>query len=84
MWRFFDRGKMTPQTEMDKNLLVVTAIQGYAANHNISESATYEKFEQHDMISLIREQYDALHTQDLEETVAFAEDVMKRYESQEA
>ena len=75
--------KMSPQTEMDKNLLVVTAIQGYAANHHISESATYEKFAQHDMISLIREQYDALHTQDLEETVAFAEDVMKRYDSKE-
>lgn len=72
----------TSQTEKDKNLLVVTALQGYAANHNISEYEAYEKFSKHNLFSLIREQYDALHTQDLEETVAFAEDVMKRYEQQ--
>ena len=70
------------QTEMDKNLLVVTAIQGYAENHHISESEAYEKFSKHDMLNLIRSQYEALHTQSLEETVDFAEDVMKRCEGE--
>ena len=70
------------QTEIDKNLLVVTAIQGYAENHHISESEAYEKFENHNMLALVRNEYDALHTQSLEETVAFAEDVMKRYQSE--
>lgn len=67
--------------EIDKNLLVVTAIQGYAENHNISESEAYEKFLRHDMLNLIRSQYSALHTQSLEDVVCFAEDVMRQYES---
>lgn len=70
------------QTEIDKNLLVVTAIQGYAQNHHIPESAAYELFLRHDMLNLIRSQYEALHTQSLEETVSFAEDVMRRYENE--
>lgn len=71
----------TTQTEMDKNLLVVTAIQGYAENHNMSESEVFEKFQANNMLSLIRNEYEALHTQPLEETVGFVEDVMKRYET---
>ena len=69
------------QTEMDKNLLVVTAIQGYAENHNMPESEVYEKFQTNNIIALIRNEYEALHTQPLEETVDFVEDVMKRYET---
>ena len=66
---------------MDKNLLVVTAIQGYAENHNMPESEVYEKFQTNNIITLIRNEYEALHTQPLEETVGFVEDVMKRYET---
>lgn len=67
------------QSEIDANLLVVTAVEGYAQNHNISESDVYEEFVKYKIISLIREQYEVLHTQPLEETVNFVEDVMKRY-----
>ena len=70
------------QTEMDKNLLVVTAIQGYSENHHISESEAFDKFSRHNIQNLIRDQYDALHTQPLEETIDFVEDVMKRYEGE--
>lgn len=70
------------QTEMDKNLLVVTAIQGYAENHHVSESEAFDKFSRHNIQNLIRDQYDALHTQPLEETIDFVEDVMKRYEGE--
>ena len=65
---------------MDKNLLVVTAIQGYAENHHISESEAFDRFSMHNIQNLIRKQYDALHTQSLEETIDFAEDVMRRCE----
>lgn len=67
------------QDEIDSNLLVVTAVEGYAQNHQMSESEVYAKFEKYKIIPLIRQQYEALHTQPLEETVDFVEDVMKRY-----
>ena len=66
------------QDEIDANLLVVTAVQGYAANHQLNEQEAYTILSEHDMLSLVREHYDVLHTQPLEETVAFVEDVMRR------
>lgn len=71
------------QSEKDKNLLVVTAIEGFAENHRLSEEKVYEKFSRHGIIDLVRAGYDALHTQPLEETVQFVEDVMSRYEAGE-
>ena len=68
----------TAQEEIDANLLVVTAVQGYATNHHLTEQKAYEILSEHNMLSLIRGQYGVLHTQPLEETVAFVEDVMKR------
>ena len=49
--------------EIDKNLLVVTAVEGYAHNHNIEAKTAFKTLSNHNMISLVREQYDALHTQ---------------------
>lgn len=70
------------QSELDKNLLVVTAIEGYAQNHHLSEEEVYKKFNEYNILSLIREEYEALHTQPLEETVSFVEDVMARNKKQ--
>ncbi len=70
------------QTEMDQNLLVITAIEGYAQNHNLSEEEVFLKFSKYNLINLIREQYEALHTQPLEEAVAFAEDMVSQYEKE--
>lgn len=67
------------QTEMDKNLLVVMAVEGYAQKHNLSEEDVYRKFNQHGILNLVRQEYDALHTQPLEETVDFVDDVMSRF-----
>ena len=67
------------QDEMDTNLLVITAVEGYAQNHKMSESDVYTEFNKYKIIPLIRQQYEALHTQPLEETVNFVEDVMARY-----
>lgn len=66
------------QDEIDANLLVVTAVEGYAQNHNMAESEVFTEFSKFNIVSLIREQYEALHTQPLEETVDFVEDVMAR------
>lgn len=71
------------QTEKDKNLLVVTAVGGFAEKHHLSEEEVYKKFSRHGIIDLVRKEYDALHTQPLEETVRFVEDVMARYETGE-
>ena len=70
------------QNEIDTNLLVVTAVEGYAQNHNMSENDVYADFSKYKIFSLIREQYESLHTQPLEETVNFVEDVMKRYKEE--
>ncbi len=72
------------QTEKDKNLLVVTAVGGFAENHHLSEEEVYKKFSRYGIIDLVRKEYDALHTQPLEETVRFVEDVMARYETGES
>ncbi len=64
------------QDEIDANLLVVAAVEGYAHNHNIPEKDAYTILSKNNMLALVREQYPALHTQPLEETVAFVEDVM--------
>lgn len=71
------------QNEKDKNLLVVTAIEGFAEKHRLSEEKVYEKFSRYGIIDLVRAEYDTLHTQPLEETVQFVEDVMSRYEAGE-
>lgn len=67
------------QNEIDANLLVVTAVEGYAQNHNMTESEVFNEFSKYKIIPLVREQYEALHTQPLEETVYFVEDVMAQY-----
>lgn len=66
------------QSEKDKNLLVVTAVGGFAEKHHLSEDEVYERFSRHGIIDLVRAEYDALHTQPLEETVRFVENVMTR------
>jgi len=66
--------------ENDKNLLIIEALEGFAFNHNISSSSALEIFEKYNLINLIRSQYDVLHTQSLEESIEFIEDVVRRKE----
>jgi hypothetical protein len=66
------------QAERDSNLMVVAAVVGYANNHGISAVAAFDMLRQHDVIALIRENYETLHTQSLDESVGFAEDVIAR------
>lgn len=67
-------------TENDKNLLIIEAIEGFAFNHNISSINAFNIFEKYDLFKLIRSQYDVLHTQSLEESIEFIEDVVRRKE----
>ncbi|OOM74985.1 DUF3791 domain-containing protein [Clostridium sp. BL-8] len=66
--------------EHDKNLLIIEAIEGFAFNHNISSINAFEIFEKYDLFKLIRSQYEVLHTQGLEESIEFIEDVVRRKE----
>lgn len=66
------------QAEIDKNLLAVVAVEGYAEKHHLTEEEVYKEFSKYNILSLVREEYEALHTQSLEETVGFVEDVMAR------
>jgi hypothetical protein len=67
--------------ENDKNLLVIEAIEGFAYNHNISSSKALDIFNKYDLIKLIRSQYEVLHTQSLEESIWFVEDIVRRKEN---
>lgn len=64
--------------ERDENLIVIAAVEGYSFEHGMKTKDTFELFRQHNMFELIRSQYDVLHTQSLDESVIFAEDVLAR------
>jgi hypothetical protein len=69
-------GTMT-ETERDKNLLVVCAVKGYAHRHNMTTSETLKLFREYGVTDTIRQCYGTLHTQDIDETVYFAEDYLE-------
>ncbi|GHV11529.1 hypothetical protein AGMMS49938_02350 [Fibrobacterales bacterium] len=60
----------------DKNLMLVYAVEGYAKKHHITEKKTFDIFKKHKIGKSIRKFYNVLHTQDLDENVFFAEDVI--------
>ena len=64
------------ETERDQNLMIVYAIEGYSWRHNLPEKDVMTLFRKHGINDLIRKNYNALHTQDLDESISFAEDVL--------
>lgn len=64
--------------EINQNLLIIEAIEGYAYRHNLTVKETYWLFRQYDLFRLVRENYEALHSQDLEESIYFCEDILNR------
>lgn len=64
--------------ENDINLLIIEAVEGYAYNHKISSSEALDVFKKYNIIKLIKSQYDVLHTQSLDESINFVEDVVRR------
>ena len=64
------------ETEHDQNLMLVYAVEGYSHRHNLPEKDVLSLFRKHGISQLIREHYNALHTQGLDEGISFAEDVL--------
>jgi hypothetical protein len=67
--------KMT-EVERDQNLMIVYAVEGYSQRHNMPEKDVLSLFRKHGINSLIRNHYNALHTQSFDESISFAEDVL--------
>ncbi|MDR2608040.1 MAG: DUF3791 domain-containing protein [Treponema sp.] len=65
--------------ERDQNLMIVTAVEGYSQRHNMAPADVLKLFLQHNITGLIRSQYNTLHTQSLDESIFFAEDILKRF-----
>jgi len=66
------------QKEIDQNLMIVAAVEGYAQKHQIDAAESLALFKQHDLLNMIRSCYEVLHTQSIDESLAFAEDVLAR------
>jgi hypothetical protein len=64
--------------EQDQNFMIVTAVEGYSQRHNMPPSDVLNLFIKYNITDLIRAQYNALHTQSPDESVLFAEDILKR------
>ena len=65
------------QRQRDENLMLVAAVEQYAQKHKISAAASYALFREYGVNNLIRKHYNALHTQPLNESYYFAEDILK-------
>jgi hypothetical protein len=65
------------ETWRDENLLIVCAVEGYARRHNIPTRETLKLFRDYGVTAAIRQCYGTLHTQDIDETVYFAEDFIE-------
>ena len=64
------------EIERDQNLMIVYADEGYSQRHNLHEKDVLLLFQKHGINQLIREHYNALHTQGVDEGIFFAEDVL--------
>jgi len=70
--------KTATTQQRDENLMIVTAVEQYAQKHNTPTAASYALFQKYGINTLIRQHYNALHTQPLDESYYFAEDIIKK------
>jgi hypothetical protein len=63
--------------QRDENLMLVAAVEQYAQKYDISTVASFALFRKYGVNTLIRKHYNALHTQSLDESFHFAEDIIK-------
>ena len=64
--------------EHDQNLMLVYATEGYAKRHGLSEKETFDIFVKYGVNNYLKKYYGVLHTQDFDEDVFFAEDLIER------
>jgi len=69
---------MTTQREKEENLMIVAAVIGYALKHDLETPVVYDLFSKNDVPGKIRSCYDVLHTQGIDESLYFAEDILAR------
>jgi hypothetical protein len=67
---------MAPQ-QHDQNLMLVTAVEGYAQRYSLSEREVFALFDKYGVAALIRAAYEVLYTQNLEESINFADDILR-------
>ena len=58
--------------------MLVAAVEEYSHKYNLAPRDTLVLFMQNNIHTLIRKNYGALHTQSLDESFYFAEDVLAR------
>jgi len=68
----------TMQRRRDENLMLVAAVEQHAHKYGIPAADSFALFRRHGINALIRQHYNALHTQPLEEAFYFADDILKR------
>jgi len=66
------------QQHRDENLMLVVAVEQYAKKYNMTTAESFALFRQHNINKFIRLHYKALHTQPLDESFYFADDIIKR------
>jgi hypothetical protein len=65
-------------TNRELNLMLVYATEGYARRHHISENEAFNIFKQYGINNYFRKYYGTLHTQDFDEDIFFAEDLIAK------
>ncbi|MDR0811502.1 MAG: DUF3791 domain-containing protein [Paludibacter sp.] len=66
------------QRKRDENLMLVSAVEQYAHRYKMPTVAAFGLFCKYGINELIRHHYNALHTQPLDESFYFADDILKR------
>jgi len=67
----------------DINLMTVYVTESYARRHGISESEAFNLFLRYSINDYFHKYYGVLHTQDFDEDVFFAEDLIERAKERE-
>ncbi|MDR0546084.1 MAG: DUF3791 domain-containing protein [Dysgonamonadaceae bacterium] len=66
------------QRKRDENLMLVSAVEQYADKYKMPTATAFALFDKYGINKLIRYHYNALHTQSLDESFYFADDILKR------
>jgi hypothetical protein len=58
----------------EKNVATLYTVEGFASRHDMSARAAFDLLMKYQVVDAIKRCYPALHTQDMDENVDFAED----------
>lgn len=69
---------MESNEERKSNLLVISAIEGYAYRHGLTTRETYWIFRFYDVINMIRENFMELYNLDTDQYIDYCEEILRR------